>query len=178
MDARLHYVGPILDALGIPLPDDKDNRGIAGARLVRQLILPTILEQMPLRPNGISVNKGGQSGHVCLQTVNDGARLCAGTAVRLFDGKLVARMFLFVLGNESGILVTPKFPRRVVRNVEEFDVPRYSTQTTAQSEGQQRQCIEHAFHVVCVEDAFHVACVFFCFLLPKAIVAPERQGIV
>ena len=96
-DLRPDQVGPVVDALGVALADHEDDRGEVGQRVVRQPLLPAVVDEA-LLADGVGVGPEGQRGHVGLQSVDDGPRLAGRTPVRLLDRQSRPRLPLVLAG--------------------------------------------------------------------------------
>jgi hypothetical protein len=85
LDARLHQVVPVLDALGIALAhQEHDGRGV-GRGVLRQALLPVGGDQLALVGDGVDVIGQRQGDDIGLQAVDHRAGLLARAAVRLLD---------------------------------------------------------------------------------------------
>ena len=134
-DAGLGQVAPVLDALRIALAhQEHDRRGVRRA-VVRQARLPVGRQQLALLGDRVDVGGERERDHVGLQAVDHRARLLAGAAVRGADLQRLAGL-LFPLRGELRVDVGVELARRVVGDVEQFDVLRRGR--TGQGQCEQR----------------------------------------
>ena len=121
LHARLDQVVPVVNALGIALANQEENRRHVRTVVVGQLLgagLP-ILGQQALLGDGVDVIGQGQGDHRGFRTIDHAAGLLARSAVRRMDRHRLAGRFLPVLG-ESGVILLIQLPRRIVRHVQQF----------------------------------------------------------
>ena len=85
---------------------------------MRQALLPVERQQLALRGDLVDVARERQRHHVRGQSVDDGARLAAGAAVRLADAHILAGGLLPVL-REGDVDVFVELARRIVGRVEQ-----------------------------------------------------------
>ena len=117
LDARLHDVRPILDVLRIALANDEHDRRRVRARVVGKFLLPSVVDELGLADR-VGVGPHRERHDVGVEAVDDGARLRARAAVRLFDLERRARALL-VGGDEVRVDVAPQLARRVVGDVQQ-----------------------------------------------------------
>ncbi len=116
VDAWLHQIRPVLDALWISFADDEHDR-----RDVRQRTIRQPLAHSAIRPLARSrwCRRQGQRHDVGLEPVDHRAGLRARAAVRLLD-----RSFVFASldsRDEHGVDVAPQLACRVIRHIEQFE---------------------------------------------------------
>ena len=92
LDARLHQIVPVLDALRVALAHEKHDRRRVWRAVVRQELDPARRDQPALR-DGLDVVRERERHHVGLEPVDDRARLRARSGMRLADRDFLSARF-------------------------------------------------------------------------------------
>ena len=135
---------PILDLLRIAGPYEKHDRAGVRRGVMWQSVLPVGRNQFRYLLQSVDVTRQRQRHDIRRETVDNGASLFTGAAVRLLDGDVIARLG-FVMGRERFVEFNIEFTRRIVGNVEELEFSGGSAGCDHQRE--QRRENNFRFHV-------------------------------
>src|SRR5215813_12217171 len=102
---------PILDRLRVSLAHQEYDRGGVGRSIKRQALLP-VRRNQTLGRDRVDVIGQRERDHICLQAVDNGARLRARAAMRLLD--LDALSALLLISRDEGLVeFGVEFARRI-----------------------------------------------------------------
>ena len=85
---------------------------------MRQPFLPVFCNPATIFCDGVGIAGQSQSGHICIESVNDGARLFARAAMALFDSDFLSG-FGFPVFGEGSIKFAIQLARWVIRHIEQ-----------------------------------------------------------
>ena len=92
LHAVFHQVVPCLEALGISLAHQPDNCRGKRRAVVGESLLPVCGNEIAMFVQRVDVIRQAERDHVCLESVDDGAGLLTGTAMRLLHGNVLSRL--------------------------------------------------------------------------------------
>ena len=122
LDAFLHEVTPVEDALRIALADEEDDGRGVRCRVVRELAAP-VLGKQPGVGDLVDVALERERHDIGGKAIDDGARLRTGAAMRLLDGDGFAG-FLLPIRDERFVVSFVELARWIVGDVEKGGVSR------------------------------------------------------